>query len=113
MLRTFVERPDLNRFVSGRRLHQRNTISFSFAIKRAMRDDAEMTTTKVTFTPEDDLDAISAKLRGDITRGKRGDPSSSDVEMGLLTRLPRFVLRALVGLQRALDYLGLLPHALY
>jgi hypothetical protein len=113
MLRTFVERPDLNRFIAGRRLYQRNEISFSFAIKRAMRDDAEMTTTKIVLAPGDDLESIGEKLRFDITRGKSGGESSSDAEMRLLTRLPRFVLRALVSLQRALDYLGALPHALY
>jgi hypothetical protein len=113
MLRTFVERPDLNRFVVGRRLHQRNEIAFSFAIKRAMRDDAEMTTTKLVFSPDDALESVVDKLRAAVSKGKDGAESSSDVEMRVLTRLPRFVLRALVSLQRGLDYFGLLPYALY
>jgi pyruvate/2-oxoglutarate dehydrogenase complex dihydrolipoamide acyltransferase (E2) component len=113
MLRTFVERPDVNRFVSGRRLYQRNEISFSFAIKRAMRDDAGMTTTKIVLSSDDDLSSIGEKLRGDIARGRSGAESSSDAEMRALTTLPRFALRALVALQRRLDYLGVLPHALY
>jgi hypothetical protein len=113
MVRTFVERPDLNRFVVGRRLHQRNEIAFSFAIKRAMRDDAEMTTTKIVFSPDDDLESIVERLRAHVARGKGGAESSSDVEMRLMTRLPRVMLRALVTLQRWLDYFGLLPYALY
>jgi hypothetical protein len=63
MLRTFVERPDLNRF-------------------------------------------------GDIRSAKRGAESKSDVEMRVLTRLPRFLLRFLMACQRWLDYFGLLPYAL-
>ena len=112
MLRTFVERPDLNRFVSGRRLYQRREIAFSFAIKRAMTDDAGMTTTKLVLSPEDDLESIGDALRAKVERGRSGGESSSDVEMRLLTKLPRFALRALVALQRSLDYFGLLPRSL-
>jgi hypothetical protein len=112
MLRTFVERPDLNRFVVGRRLYRRRAIEFGFAIKRAMRDDAGLTTAKVTFDASDDLDAVGAKMRGDIRSAKRGAESKSDVEMRVLTRLPRFLLRFLMACQRWLDYFGLLPYAL-
>lgn len=112
LLRTFAERPDLNRFVVGRRLYQRNAIEFSFAIKRAMRDDAGLTTTKVTFDPSDDLDAVGAKMSRDIRAAKGGADSRSDVEMAVLTQLPRFLLRFLVACQRWLDYFGLLPWAL-
>ncbi len=112
MLRTFVERPDLNRFVVGRRLYQRRAIEFGFAIKRAMRDDAGLTTAKVTFDATDDLDSVGAKMRGDIRSAKRGKESKSDVEMRLLARLPRFLLRFVMACQRWLDYFGLLPYAL-
>ncbi len=112
MVRTMAARPELNRFVVGRRLYQRHDIEFSFAIKRAMRDDAGLTTAKVVFEPDDDLEAVGAKLRGDIHAGKSGKASQSDVEMGVLTRLPRFLLRFIMRCQQVLDYFGLLPYAL-
>lgn len=109
MLRTFELRPMLNRFVVGRRLYQRNDIEFSFAIKRAMRDDAGLTTTKLTFGKDDTLDRIGERMRPSIRDGRGGKETQSDAEMRLLTYLPRSVLRFLVWLQGALDYFNLLP----
>jgi hypothetical protein len=112
MVRTFVERPDLNRFVVGGKLRQRAKIEFSFAIKRAMRDDAGLTTVKVTFDPDDDLDRVGERLSAPIRDGKSGKKTTSDVEMDWFTRLPGFVLRLLLALQRWLDALNLLPAAM-
>jgi hypothetical protein len=112
MLRTFVERPDLNCFVAGGKLRQRAKIEFSFAIKRAMRDDAPLTTTKVTFEPSDDLDRVGERMYVPVREGKAGKKTTSDVEMDIFTRLPVFVLRFLLFLQRSLDALSLLPAAM-
>jgi pyruvate/2-oxoglutarate dehydrogenase complex dihydrolipoamide acyltransferase (E2) component len=112
MVRTFVERPDLNRFVIGGKLRQRAQIEFSFAIKRAMRDDAGLTTTKVAFEPDDDLDRIGERMAAPIREGRAGKKTTSDVEMDWFTRLPGFVLRMIMLAQRALDALNLLPAAM-
>jgi hypothetical protein len=109
MVRTFVERPELNRFVVGGRLRQRERVEFSFAIKRAMRDDAGLTTTKVAFDPMDDLDRIGEKMAAPIRDGKSGKKNTSDVEMDWFTRLPGFVLRFVMFAQRCLDAVNLLP----
>lgn len=109
MLRTFEQRPMLNRFVVGRRVYQRNEIQFSFAIKRAMRDDAGLTTTKVTLEAGETLASLGAKMRPSIREGKAGKENTSDREMRFFTMLPRFLLRWVVTLQRALDYFNLLP----
>jgi|SRR5580704_13598198 2-oxoacid dehydrogenases acyltransferase (catalytic domain) len=112
MLRTFVERPDLNRFVVGGKLRQRAKIEFSFAIKRAMRDDAGLTTAKVAFEPEDDLDRVGERMAAPIREGRGGKKTTSDVEMDWFTRLPAFMLRLIMLLQRWLDALNLLPSAM-
>jgi hypothetical protein len=112
MLRTFVERPDLNRFVIGGKLRQRAKIEFSFAIKRAMRDDAPLTTTKVAFEPDDDLSRVGERMATPIRDGKSGKKTTSDVEMDWFTLLPSFVLRVIMVLQRWLDALNLLPAAM-
>jgi hypothetical protein len=112
MVRTFVERPDLNRFVVGGKLRQRARIEFSFAIKRAMRDDAPLTTTKVAFEPDDGLDRIGERMAAPIREGRSGKKTTSDVEMDWFSLLPAFVLRLLLLLQRWLDALNLLPAAM-
>jgi hypothetical protein len=112
MARTFVERPDLNRFVIGGKLRMRAQIEFSFAIKRAMCDDAGLTTTKVAFEPDDDIDRVGERMAAPIRAGREGKKTASDHEMDWFTRLPGFVLRAVMVLQRVLDALNLLPGAM-
>ncbi len=112
MVRTFVERPDLNRFVVGGKLRHRAKIEFSFAIKRAMHDDAGLTTTKVAFEPDDALDRIGERMSVPIRDGKSGKKTTSDVEMDWFTRLPAFLLRLVMLGQRWLDAVNLLPAAM-
>jgi hypothetical protein len=112
MVRTFVERPDLNRFVVGGKLRKRAKIEFSFAIKRAMNDDAGLTTTKVTFEPDDDLDRVGEKMSVPIREGKSGKKTTSDVEMDWFALLPAFLLRLVMFVQRCLDAVNLLPAAM-
>lgn len=112
MARVFGERPQLNRFVVGRRVYQRKEIQFSFAIKRSMTDGGELTTTKATFRPDDTLATVAERIHGTVKAGKRGDKVQADVEVDYLTRLPRSILRFLIWLARALDYVNLLPGAL-
>jgi 2-oxoacid dehydrogenases acyltransferase (catalytic domain) len=112
MVRTFVERPDLNRFVASGKRRQRAKIELSFAIKRAMRDDAGLTTTKVAFEPDDDLDRVGDRMALPIREGRAGKKTTSDVEMDWFTRLPAFMLRLIMLLQRWLDALNLLPSAM-
>lgn len=109
MLRTFVERPDLNRFVVGGRLRRRAKIEFSFAVKRSMRDDAGLTTAKVSFEPDDDLDRVGERMYAQVREGKAGKKTTSDVEMDLITVLPTFLVRWLLALQRWLDERNLMP----
>ncbi len=107
--RTLALRPRLNRFVAGRRLYQRETIDLSFAIKKALTDDAPITTVKVRFDPHDTLSIASRRIREAVQVGRGGGPSKSDREMRTVSRLPRFLVRFLVRAQRALDYFNLLP----
>ena len=50
VVRLLALRPALNRFVMNGRIYKRNTISISFAVKKALSDDAIETTIKLDFT---------------------------------------------------------------
>lgn len=109
MTRTYSMRPQVNQFIVGRRLYRRNDIQFSFAIKRQFTDEGGLTTTKLTFAPDESLASITQRVSGDVGSGRQGVKKQSDVEVDYLTLLPRFALRFLTWLQRALDYVNLLP----
>lgn len=111
-VRAIVARPDMNRFVVGRRLYQRKKIEMSFAVKKEMTDAATLTTVKVTFDENDTLDTALDKIDARIGQGRGKKKLQSETEMDILTVLPRFLLRFIVYLQRFFDYFNLLPAAL-
>jgi hypothetical protein len=112
LVRTIAQRKDLNRFVVGRRLYQRKGIDLSFAVKKEMTDAATLTTVKVTFDPNDTLESALDKIEARIGQGRGTKRLQSETEMVILTKLPRFLLRFIVTMQRALDYFNLLPASL-
>ncbi|MBH23556.1 MAG: hypothetical protein CMH57_03635 [Myxococcales bacterium] len=112
LVRTMAERPRLNRFIAGQRAHQHRDITLAFAVKKAFADNAPISTVKVTFQPDDTLDMVARRVVRAVHTSRTGAPSTSDREAALITRLPRFAIRALVRAQRALDELHLLPAAL-
>jgi pyruvate/2-oxoglutarate dehydrogenase complex dihydrolipoamide acyltransferase (E2) component len=112
MVRTLAARADLNRFVVGRRLYQRNGIELSFAVKKEMTDKATLTTVKVRFDANDTLESALAKIEARIGEGRGKKKLQSETEMDIITLLPRSIVRFVVWLQSALDYFNLLPAAL-
>jgi hypothetical protein len=116
LARTLHERPGLNRFVSGRRIYQRNGVFLSFAAKAAFADDAPIVTIKLEF-PEDDtfaacVDRVVAAVGGARTPAA-GAParkaSTVDTELKLAMALPTFLLRGVMALLRWLDRVNLMP----
>lgn len=53
------ERPRLNRFVSGRRIHQRDGVYLSFAAKKSFDDDAPLAVVKRRFEPGESFDDVT------------------------------------------------------
>lgn len=111
-VRTWTQRPHLNRFVVGSRIFERDHIEFSFAIKKQLTDHAALTTAKVRFEPGDTLRSVADKCQAAVRFGRGDKPSRSDQEVALITRLPRFVVRLVMWAQRALDAWNLLPAGL-
>ena len=113
--RTFRLRPELNRFVAGRRTYQRNDISLSFVVKEAMRDDGREYEALIRFTGEESLDEVRRMVSGAVER-ERGASSGTgrgggDRMVDFFASWPRPVLNAISHLVTVLDYHGRLPSA--
>ncbi|UCE86993.1 MAG: hypothetical protein JSU66_04465 [Deltaproteobacteria bacterium] len=106
------ERPRLNRFTAGGRVWQRDGIWITFSAKQRMDDAAPIITVKRRFDPRESLDTMVDRLHGELRASRSGRQTTSDREMGLLLRLPAFMVRAVVGLGRVGNELGLLPRAM-
>lgn len=114
-LKTLVERPQMNRFVVGRRIYQREKLVFSFVIKSEFREDANEEIAVMTFSPDDTLSTIAGKLQSEI-RKVRDEAKANKVKrhggvnwLNYFMKLPRIILRGLVRLLWFLDYHGWLP----
>ena len=112
LVRTLHERPDLNRFVVRRRLHQRRQISLSFAVKKAMRDDGALTTVKLNFDGRETLADVVDKVEAAIGAGRGDERTVSEQEMVVVTWLPHWLLGLIMAAQRRLDAWNLLPAAM-
>lgn len=106
------ERPRLNRFIAGRRLHDRDGVYVSFAAKKRMDDDAPLSVVKRRFEPGERFAAMVDALAGDIETARSDEPSSVDRELSVLLRLPPWLLDIAVRSLRALDAVNLAPRSL-
>ncbi len=117
LARTVAERPAMNRFYSGQRLYERNEISFSFTAKKQFTDHSAETLAIVKFNPDDEtppMEQIYSQIKkfvhGMRKEGKDVDGASNI--MGILIKIPKFVLNFVCWLLRKLQSTGKYPKAL-
>ena len=110
LVRVWSERPQLNRFIAGGKLYQRDEIAFSISVKKSLDENAPLTSIKAVFDPDDTIEDTCRRVEALIERGKdKKRETESEKEMRFVTKLPIFLIRWLVALQRLVDWYGLLP----
>jgi hypothetical protein len=110
LVRVWSERPQLNRFIAGGKLYQRDEIAFSISVKKSLDEKGSLTSIKAVFDPNDTIEDTCRRVEELIERGKdQKRETESEKEMRFVTRLPIFVVRWLVAIQRLFDWYGLLP----
>ena len=62
-LHTFMRRPNLNRFVAGRRLYQHNSFDILYVVKTAMTDEGWNPVARVRFNGDGHLLSVRTKWR--------------------------------------------------
>src|SRR5262245_6952145 len=106
-------RPGVNRFVKGGKLWQRHGEWITFSAKVRIEDGAPLVTIKRKFEPTSEtLDQMVDAIYGQIRPARAGRKSTSDKEMGLLLRLPGFVIRAALAVFHFADRFGAVPRSM-
>lgn len=107
--KTLHERPRLNRFVSGRKIYQREGVWMSFGVKKSMDDDAPLSIVRREF-PESELfsEAIQS-LHNDIEVARSYKETSVDKELKFAFRFPAPIIGLGVRILDALDRRNLAP----
>ncbi len=103
------ERVQLNRFMKGRKLWQRENVVLNFIAKRELSDEGSETNVTVRIKPEDDFDAILAKIKGEVKNAKAGGDKEDEKEISKLMRLPRWVLMLLIKIFDFMDFYKGIP----
>jgi hypothetical protein len=110
--RTLRLRPEVNRFVSGRRTYQHDEISISFVVKSSMSDEAEETEARLVLTGYESV-AEMRDLVDDLITHERGPAHDGDDRLvDFFASWPRPVLTGVARTVRELDYRNLMPTAL-
>jgi hypothetical protein len=113
LARTAHLRPEVNRFVVGRRTYQHKELSISFIVKKAMTDEADETEVRLVFTGDETVEDVRDRVNVALA-GKRGDERGDDDKLvDLLATWPRPVLGLVGRAVRSLDYHNALPSLLH
>jgi hypothetical protein len=112
LVRTLALRPELNRFVHGRALYQRNHLSISFIVKQRLREEAPECNAKVFFESDDRLDQVAEKVNSVIGQIRAtGEGGDGERLAKIAHRIPG-CKRLLIAAYRILDRFNLAPAAL-
>ena len=112
-VRLYAKRPALNRFVMGGRIFANEKIWVSMALKKSLRDNEPSTTIKIPFTGHENIFEVKEMFDEQIRVNKAAEnENGTDKLMGVLTRIPNWVMALAFALIRAFDKVSLLPTAL-
>ena len=112
IIKLMREREQMNRFVKGRRLYQRETVEISTVAKREMSDTGAESNLILRFDKDATFDDIIGKLRGEINTAKTvsNDALTGDDKLfASFLKLPRGMLMAVVRILDIMDFYRGIP----
>ena len=109
-VRVAGELPELNRFISNKRMYARTQLTVSFALLKDTGDpdDIEENTVKCYFDPRDTIYDVAERVRRAIEENRREEADNSTMKVAKLLLNP-FLANTIVGLARFLDRYGMMP----
>ena len=112
--RMLKERPKMNRYVQGRRIFERDSISLTFMAKRRFADNAEEAFMEVVPKDTDTIDEISHQIYGDVREARKSEHSTGgiDATVDKFAKIPRILLMLVFKILRWLDFWGRVPKPL-
>lgn len=115
IIRAAAITPEINRFICGNRIYQRDTVKISMMVKKHLEVDGAESSIMPRFEYTDSLAEIVAKINAAMEEAFKEDESDNgafDKLIHILYHVPPFILRAFVNLMMWLDRYGHLPKGL-
>ncbi len=107
--RTLRLRPELNRFVAGRRIYEHNDISVTFIVKKDFTEEAAETNSRIVFTGSESLMQVRDIVNNHLNIARSDRKGDDDMLVDFVASLPRPVINFIAWLIRFLDYHNILP----
>jgi hypothetical protein len=105
-------RPRMNRFIKGRRIYERNELTFAFVVKKKFADEAHEALAFLSFDKDCTIDSVHDRIMKEIYECRSEKLDNSTAGMDSLLKLPRPILKMLIGILNYLDYHGRVPLSL-
>ncbi len=111
--KTVLLRPQMNRFISGYRMYQRNEVTVSFVVKKAMTENSDEALAFLRIRPDSTVDSVYDDLSSQINMCRSDEEKDNSTEnMDIVKKLPSPIIRAFMWLMRKLDFKGRIPQSL-
>lgn len=110
--KTVYLRPLLNRYISGRRVYQRDKITLGFAVKKRFEDHSEESLMVAEAQEDWTLTQVTEKVVGKVHTIRSQDSFGLDDVLNVLKKLPRPVMMFVMWCFRTMDFFGKMPKAL-
>ena len=111
--KAFILRPKMNRFIVNNKMYQRHDVTVAFTVKKQFNDHAEEALAFFTYDPKETLESYHKKIMKVIHSTKSyEEKDTSTGAMDLITKLPQFMITAIVKLVLWLDKHGWAPEFL-
>ena len=108
--KAFVLRPKMNRFICNKRMYQRRNITVAFTVKKQFNDHAEEALAFFEYDPKETLSSYHSKIMKIIHQTKSYEEKDTSTNaMDIVTKLPQFLINAIVGVVLWLDKRGWAP----
>ncbi len=108
-VRVVSQIPEVNRFVSNKRLYARNELAVSFALlQTTSTGKIAENTTKCLFDPADTIYDVADRIAEVVERCRKEEADNSTIKVAKLLLRP-ILANSVVGLARLLDRYGILP----
>lgn len=111
LARMFDRHPNVNRFVAGGRLYQRNAITIAFTVKSELSERGTLLEVKHRFDPQQPFVDLVRELQSEVASSRGGTEGLADRELELFLHLPPALRRGVVRVASAANALNLLPRA--
>jgi hypothetical protein len=112
LIKTFVLRPYMNRFVQNKKLFQRDDISLSFVIRRQFIDHSQEGLALLKFDNDVNLNDVYNIILSEVFNERSGKQTAGEDSLKLASILPRFVVGAYVNFMNFLDKKGHEPKSI-